>query len=1140
MKKIYILILFLFWIKNFSQNKPIPYTPNVQSPEASSIGKFVDYPVNVSTGIPKIEVPLYEVTSGDLRLPINLSYHASGIKVNQEESNVGLGWTLNAGGAIIRNVKDVPDDYSNLGFLFTGNSIPLFNDIDNSSGPVGITGNNDLLKSYYGYLNYMSNHKDTSSDMYTISTNVGISGEFYIDNNLKFVSAEFDPINIDANLQLNKIAIKNNKGVLYRFGQSFTNEDAFDKINSYSVSIDESGMDNTLYYLPYTSAWYLTEIISADRSDTIQIKYKKNGNFSTMSLVEKRAYTGTVIGVPEEHKNTFNKMVSSYRIDKIITKDGLVQFDYAFDRQDWAGTANDPSNPPRLIGLTIKTKNEKIIKKIVLDNNDYFNRFGSSLLYTQHLDQPIPAHHLKSLKLNGVQFMDKNNTLIDKYGFEYNQTQLPSKNSGSIDFWGYYNGKNNNTLLPTTNLTVGFTPDSFSYQKRDTDINFMKAGTLTKVIYPTGGFTNYEYEPNYFLSSKQEQGQQLLNKSYSVYALKSNAKCSEDVNSLVTQPQITKEFTITDTTTGPISFNVYFSDYYGGPTPPKVIVKVDGWQKILTHGPTGSNTSHSESFSFPVNYGSVVRIEAYINSATEPSMGSPCKSPFINVEAKYQYYGQVLPETIVPKQAGGLRVKAISSYDNNSSLVLRKSYEYGSKKIGANNIGIGKILANPYELENYYSNYQLKPVPGSNGCVTDHVETTWLFANPLVEMGTNNGNPVYYDQVNEYIESINGNIKNLGKTEYFYSSQGIDVLTSADYFRRYNTLIFPFWKKSNLTKKVEYKLENNQYNPVYSEEYIYNDLIVSKIRTLNIFEKDSEYSTAICDAGHIIGYHGNNPNRFVYFNDYISVGRRVLDTKIIKQYLYNSNSPQPITTIAKYEYSNPQHYQLTKEIQTYSDNKINETNISYSYEKNNQKLINANMVAIPLEKTIVKKQNAGDPGKIISKTETRYDNSSMLLPTSVLSYDLLNPDSSTAEVTYDQYDSKGNLQQYTTKDGISTVIIWGYNQTQPIAKIENAKLADIGQSFITAIVNASNTDAVAGANNNETDLLNAFNTFRGQLSGYKITTYSYDPLIGVRSITPPSGIREVYVYDAANRLKEIRENNQTGNLLKEFKYNYKQ
>jgi len=72
-------------------------------------------------------------------------------------------------------------------------------------------------------------------------------------------------------------------------------------------------------------------------------------------------------------------------------------------------------------------------------------------------------------------------------------------------------------------------------------------------------------------------------------------------------------------------------------------------------------------------------------------------------------------------------------------------------------------------------------------------------------------------------------------------------------------------------------------------------------------------------------------------------------------------------------------------------------------------------------------------------------------------------------------------------------------------------------------------------------LITALDNLRksANFSGYQITTYTYDPLVGVRSITPPSGIREVYLYDAANRLKEIREQSDTGKLLKEYRYNYK-
>ncbi|WP_326983770.1 hypothetical protein VUJ46_04305 [Chryseobacterium sp. MYb264] len=101
-------------------------------------------------------------------------------------------------------------------------------------------------------------------------------------------------------------------------------------------------------------------------------------------------------------------------------------------------------------------------------------------------------------------------------------------------------------------------------------------------------------------------------------------------------------------------------------------------------------------------------------------------------------------------------------------------------------------------------------------------------------------------------------------------------------------------------------------------------------------------------------------------------------------------------------------------------------------------------------------------------------------------------------------------------------------------------------SLVSDIVLASEKDANPSAYNlqpeiTEADLISKLDTLRKSLRliDTQITTYTYDPLIGVRSITPPSGVREVYVYDSANRLMEIREQNQTGKLLKEFKYNYK-
>src|SRR5580698_4701385 len=84
-----------------------PALPTIMPPpaDAASLGKYADIPVNMSTGIPNISVPIYNIKTPRLEVPINLSYYASGIKVDDIASWVGLGWSLNAGGAITRTIK---------------------------------------------------------------------------------------------------------------------------------------------------------------------------------------------------------------------------------------------------------------------------------------------------------------------------------------------------------------------------------------------------------------------------------------------------------------------------------------------------------------------------------------------------------------------------------------------------------------------------------------------------------------------------------------------------------------------------------------------------------------------------------------------------------------------------------------------------------------------------------------------------------------------------------------------------------------------------------------------------------------------------------------------------------------------------
>ncbi|MGD1318727.1 hypothetical protein [Chryseobacterium sp. 2R14A] len=226
-----------------------------------------------------------------------------------------------------------------------------------------------------------------------------------------------------------------------------------------------------------------------------------------------------------------------------------------------------------------------------------------------------------------------------------------------------------------------------------------------------------------------------------------------------------------------------------------------------------------------------------------------------------------------------------------------------------------------------------------------------------------------------------------------------------------------------------------------------------------------------------------------------------------------------------------------------SDGSTNETNTTYAWGHQlvDPRLLNAGIIAIPII-TEAKKN-----GTVISKSETKFDNPSHFYPTSQISFLPDNLSQSLKNISYDIYDDKGNPVQITSfpdvgSEGVSTTIIYGYNKTLPIAKIEGAKLSDIPSNLITAIVNASNEDANATSTQEESKeqaLIAALNTFKNDptLRNFMITCYTYNPLIGITTTIPPNGLMEFYKYDAFNRLQKVVDVN--GNTVKEHLYNYK-
>ena len=106
-----------------TEPKVIPPSPN-----AAAFAKYGNIPVSIYTGVPNISVPIYEIKVRDITVPISLSYHASGVRVGDESSRVGLGWVLNAGGMISRNIinrddlQELPDAF--LSSLSSAPAIP--------------------------------------------------------------------------------------------------------------------------------------------------------------------------------------------------------------------------------------------------------------------------------------------------------------------------------------------------------------------------------------------------------------------------------------------------------------------------------------------------------------------------------------------------------------------------------------------------------------------------------------------------------------------------------------------------------------------------------------------------------------------------------------------------------------------------------------------------------------------------------------------------------------------------------------------------------------------------------------------------------------------------------------------------------
>jgi len=455
---VFVLVIALNALYSFSQELPNLIPP---SPAAREFHKYGDYPVSLYTGVPGISVPIYEITSSRLKLPINISYHSAGFKPNDQNGIIGLYWTLNAGGMISRQIKGIPDDFSSYNGLLTTPSRYTSNELLSLGQTAAYNFLNNVLQ---------NRTKDTEYDIFSWGAD-GSSGSFVLKRigtgtdysavPVTLTEKKTDKLSFEKNASSGRIeafTIINENGNLYRYGKS---------ISSGILAFECTGD-----YSQPTTSWLLTEIISADRSDTISIIYNELGYLQdfahsyTTSLQHKHYQTGS--GLPLNPGSSTSPTTSEtiYRtrtIKEIRFKAGSVKFNYSTDGLF-------------LNSIEVFNSNRKI-------KNIDFNR---SPYVTGRTDYNF-------VKLDNVT-MDNG----EVFKFTYNNATFPSANYLSEDWWGYYNGGSfPGSMCPPMYLGegTGQVLVGDGGVNREANDN-MKSLILNKVEYPSGGTTSFEYEVN--------------------------------------------------------------------------------------------------------------------------------------------------------------------------------------------------------------------------------------------------------------------------------------------------------------------------------------------------------------------------------------------------------------------------------------------------------------------------------------------------------------------------------------------------------------------------------------------------------------------------------------------------------------------
>lgn len=341
----------------------------------------------------------------------------------------------------------------------------------------------------------------------------------------------------------------------------------------------------------------------------------------------------------------------------------------------------------------------------------------------------------------------------------------------------------------------------------------------------------------------------------------------------------------------------------------------------------------------------------------------------------------------------------------------------------------------------------------------------------------------------------------------------------------------------------------------FTETFLFNTLAFYKTEDgiSQFFDKWANYDANVVDKNDACSISFlSNPISLQPYTVAFNSGWAKLTDQSTKEYLYKSGTPTIVEKTQDFTY-NSGNFQVASETLTYKRGGLDQvytTQYTYSYPvllggvgNTSQavltKMANLNIVNAVLEK------NVSLNGTPISQTWTNYNefHTNLILPSSVEvskggSGSPVAHNTPEERIVFHNYDTHGNLTEVSKKDGAHTYYIWGYNQSYPVAKIDNATHSQVS-SRISAVQSDSNLDddyCLDSGSCAEQNLRAELASLRGLLTAAHTTTYTYDPAFGLTSQTDPKGYTTYYRYDGLGRLIRVLDSN--GDVLSENEYHY--